>query len=233
MTFEQLGEIVYKPMGKHVRDITGQRFGNLVVQEYVGLRKGKAYWRCMCDCGNITYTMTSNLTSYASISCGCVQRKKAYEICMKRNVTHGYSKKERLYFIWKGMRERCFNSHNKEYKNYGGRGITICDEWNDYLAFRDWSLSHGYDNKLSIDRINNDGNYCPENCRWATREIQCGNTRRNIFLTYNGETHSPKEWAKKLGIPQHVIYERRFLGWPEEKIISEPIPERFIKGRTA
>ena len=220
MTFEQLGNIVYKPMGKHVRDITGQRFGNLFVEKYIGLRKGKAYWLCKCDCGNITYTMTSNLTSYSVISCGCVQRKKAYDICMKRNITHGFSKKERLYFIWKSMKQRCLNPHNKEYKNYGGRGISVCKEWNDYTVFKEWALSNGYNLKLSIDRIDNNGNYCPENCRWTTKAIQNSNKRSNIFLTYNGETYSPMELAKIKNIPIHRIYDRRHDGWTDEKIIT-------------
>ena len=220
MTFDRLGEIAYKPMGKHVKDLTGKRFGRLTVEKYIGIRKRQAIWLCKCECGNDTYTVARQLMSGGTTSCGCAQSQSAYNTCIKRNETHGFSKKEQLYSTWKSMRCRCFNKQDKSYKNYGERGITICEEWKDYSAFREWALSNGYIPGLSIDRIDNNGNYCPENCRWTTVAVQNSNKRNNVFLAYNGETYSPTELAKIKNIPVHRIYDRRHMGWTDEKIIT-------------
>ena len=222
MTFDKLDNIIYKPISKHVKNIEGMRFGKLIVEKYIGIRKRQAIWLCKCDCGNETYTVARQLLSCGTLSCGCIQLQAAHDTCMKRNVTHGFSKKDPLYFIWKNMRYRCFNPNNKSYKNYGGRGITICKEWEDYTIFKKWAVSNGYNPKLSIDRIDNDGDYCPENCRWVTRKIQNNNKRSNVFLSYKGKTYSPKELAKIKNIPVHRIYDRRCAGWTDEKIITYP-----------
>ena len=220
MTFDKLGEVVCKPIGKHVKDLSQKRFGKLVVEKYIGIRKRQAIWLCKCDCGNETYTVARQLMSGGTTSCGCSQLQTAHDICIKRNVTHGCSKTDTLYNIWKSMRGRCFNTNDKSYINYGERGITICKEWEKYPSFKEWALSNGYKPGLSIDRINNDGNYCPENCRWTTREIQNSNKRSNVFLAYNGEVYTPKELARIKNIPVHRIYDRRHDGWTDEQIIT-------------
>ena len=137
--------------------------------------------------------------------------------------THGYAHKEALYETWKNMKRRCYDPTNKRAKFYLEKGVTVCDEWrNDYSAFRNWALKNGYKKGLTIDRINNDGNYCPENCRWATAKIQANNQSRNRLLTYNGETLTMSEWADKLGITYGTINHRVQRGWPMTRIVNTP-----------
>lgn len=128
---------------------------------------------------------------------------------------------ERLYGIWTGIKGRTQNHNNKCYKNYGGRGITVCDEWeNSYEAFRDWALANGYQDDLTIDRIDNDGNYCPENCRWVDRITQNNNRRSNHFITHNGETKTITQWARETGLNSQIISGRLKLGWSIEDALS-------------
>lgn len=160
---------------KLFHDLSGQRFGRLTVVEQAERSKaGEIRWRCRCDCGREIVTQANNLTSGSSKSCGCWKHEKL----ALDHTTHG-GRKTRLYSIWVGMRRRCYEETSVSYKNYGGRGISICDEWrNDFSAFRAWALKNGYDDSLSIDRINNDWNYEPRNCRWATPKEQAANRRK-------------------------------------------------------
>ena len=172
-------------------DITGRRFGRLTVlyqgEDAITPSNGKHIQRymCLCDCGNTKLIRKYHLTRGLILSCGCLHRENLGEYRKK----HGYSHKERLYGVWLNMKERCRNPKNNHYKSYGGRGISVCDEWsNDYLAFRSWSLNHGYAeevrlsgrNNLTIDRIDVNGNYCPENCRWITNKENCLNKRNTL-----------------------------------------------------
>lgn len=145
------------------------------------------------------------------------------------NVTHG-KRGTRLYTVWNNMRERCRNPQNREYVRYGGRGIKVCDEWkNDFRAFYDWAMSSGYDEtaprgKCTLDRIDNDGNYEPTNCRWATAKDQANNTRRTRFIEFNGERHSVTEWARRLGINQSTLSMRiNKYGWSVEKALKTEV----------
>lgn len=130
----------------------------------------------------------------------------------------------RLYHIWANMKARCTNTNNRQFVDYGGRGISICEEWLKYEAFRDWALSNGYNERLSIDRIDNDAGYRPDNCRWATPREQANNTRKVRLIAFNGETHSVCEWARILGIKQSTLNMRlNKYGWSAEQALGKEV----------
>mgnify|MGYP003293053209 CR=1 FL=1 len=160
-------------------DITGKRYGMLTVLSRDGMDKSRrnAMWLCRCDCGKSIRTTTSHLKCGHTTSCGC--RKSEFGKATRFKKTHGLSY-SRLYRILRGMKNRCYNPNDPKYYLYGGRGIKICDEWlDDVKSFYDWAMSHGYDDKLTIDRINCDGDYTPFNCRWATI-LEQNRNRRNV-----------------------------------------------------
>ena len=202
-------------MSKSFReDLTGQRFGRLTVIEFVPNDKPHAYWKCQCDCGNTIKTTTCSLRSGHSASCGCLNREKIIASCR----VHGQWN-TRLYRIWDKMKTRCYNSNSKAYKDYGGRGITVCDEWkNDFKAFYDWSMANGYTDELSIDRIDVNGNYEPSNCRFADRKTQQRNRRDNIKIEYQGEKQCLVDIARLLGIRPDVLYYRYHKGDRGERL---------------
>ena len=200
---------------KHIKDLTGMQFHKLTVLGLEKVESRKTFWRCRCSCGNIIIARGANLVAGNTKSCGCLRHE---ERPSRRK--HGYSHKERLYNIWKHMRTRCNNANTKDYQNYGGRGIRVCDEWNEYLPFREWALSHGYNEHLTIDRIDNDGDYCPENCRWATNTTQVRNRRKTVKLSYNGETRALTEWCEIFGLNIKTCYNRLHnYGWTNPRDI--------------
>ena len=185
-------------------------------------KDGRTIYLCKCDCGK--YFKTSVSSVHKIKSCGCMTK----EYIARGQRTHGESK-TRLYEVWHRMKERCYREKHKSYPEYGGRGITICEEWkNSYVAFRDWALANGYDENAeymvcTLDRIDVNGNYEPSNCRWVSMKVQCNNKRNNHTLTYNGETHTIAEWAEITGI-QHCTLSRRLKkGWSVEKTLSTPL----------
>lgn len=160
---------------KHSGKLEGKRFGKLtVIKRLRSNKKQNVVWLCKCDCGNFTEATTDLLNKGEKLSCGCRNR----EALLERNTTHGLTH-TRLYGIWSGMKARCYNPNRDEYKWYGAKGVTICEEWkNDFQKFYDWSLANGYNDNLTIDRINPYGDYEPANCRWATWSEQNFNKRK-------------------------------------------------------
>lgn len=203
-------------------DLTGQRFGRLLVVKRAENIGKQTAWLCMCDCGNETIVASWNLKTGNTSSCGCLWRCVVPANNKELNTRHGESH-SKLHRTWCNMRYRCYNPNCKSYKNYGGRGITICDEWSSYESFRTWALENGFADGLSIDRIDVNGNYEPSNCRWVSDKVQHNNTRKNHHLTMNGETHTIQEWSEITGIKWTTINARIKAGWTVEKALTREV----------
>ena len=179
-----------------VHDLTGLRFGKLTVLGMDSQQETrKTYWNCICDCGNIKNVRSDGLLSGSVKSCGCL-KKSQDRINLAANHKHKQSG-TRLYQIWQGLKGRCYNPHNARYARYGGRGIKVCAEWeNDFSAFYSWAMEHGYSDALTIERIDNDGNYDPDNCMWATAKQQARNRKSNIEIKIGNATKTLTEWCE-------------------------------------
>lgn len=199
-----------------MNDLTGCRFGKLVVLEVAFHQNGYVYWKCQCDCGNTACVRAANLKSGAVKSCGCLLHKPAY------NRRHNMARTS-LYNKWNGIKNRCCNPNSAAYKNYGGRGIKMCDEWrNAPDRFFDWSKQSGYNDNLSIERIDVNGDYTPENCTWIPKPDQAKNRRSNYSITYNGKTQNLQQWCDELGLDYKLIHNRLSkLKWSFERAITE------------
>lgn len=200
------------PTAKNFVDMTGKVFGQLTVQEYAGKRGKHAYWECTCTCGNTSIVKGSHLREGRTKSCGCQQSAHQKK--------HGMYKTPE-YAVWQAMIQRCINPLNANYPNYGGRCITICEEWrHDFSKFIS-DMGQRPTPHYSIDRIDPNGNYEPSNCRWATTKEQSLNKRSNLMITCGGETKTLDEWAEITGINRYTIRNRIFRsGWtPEQAIV--------------
>lgn len=199
-------------------DLIGKRYGNLVVIEREKNAKGGiAVWKCLCDCGNTTIVRGNNLKSGGVKSCGC-KRVESH------TTTHGMSN-TKIYRIWASMKSRCYCKVSKSYKDYGERGITVCDEWkNSFESFFDWAMKNGYSENLSIERKDLNGNYSPSNCIWIPFNKQQNNRRTCRLFEYDGEVRNLTEWCDHFKLPFKVVHSRIYkLGWSFERAVSEPI----------
>lgn len=202
-------------------DLTGQRYGRLLVIEKTQTHVTKgghriAQWLCKCDCGNKTTVPGASLRSGNTRSCGCLQRETAKNTM----TTHGRSY-DRLHNIWNHMKQRCGNPNDNNYEHYGAEGKTVYKPWaDDFQRFYDWAMDNGYQENLTIDRIDNTKGYYPENCRWATKKQQSNNTRRNRLITLNGEAKTMSQWCEEFGIKNTTVYDRLKRGWDIESALT-------------
>lgn len=205
-------------MARTINDLTGRKFGRLKVIEFLERKKGHTFWKCECSCGNTTITTTNSLIANETRSCGCLMREG-------NNKKHMHSN-TRLYHIWRNMKQRCYYPQSPSYKNYGEKGIAICEKWlNDFESFFEWSMKNGYKEDLTIDRINNDKGYSPRNCRWVTRKQQNYNTSRNRYISFEGETLALGQWAEKQNINKNTLKNRldnKWSPWSIEKALTVP-----------
>lgn len=185
-------------------DLSGQVFGMLTVLHEDTQNQSKVTkWICRCECGNIKSISTKGLRHDNVQSCGCKKFKN------NGLTTRDSAKDLRLYNIWRSMKKRCYLQTDKDFHNYGERGISVCDEWNEnFYSFYLWAKESGYSDNLSIDRIDTNGNYTPDNCRWVTLKTQQRNKRTNILLSHNGETKSLVEWCEDLSVYYPTVKEK-------------------------
>lgn len=198
-------------------DYSGKKIGRLTVVARVGSnRQREAMWLCNCECGNETIIRGSDARTGHIKSCGCWKRENSRKMLTK----HG-QRRTRLYHTWCNMKRRCNNPNDIGYNLYGGRGIKVCEEWSqDFAAFHRWAYENGYTERKTIDRIDPDGDYCPENCRWASQKEQQNNRRNNHTLSHNGETHNIAEWAEMTNIKAGTISGRIKRGWTVERALT-------------
>ncbi len=213
-------------MNTYAPVVIGARYGRLVVTagphvRIVGKsRQRKQHYDCVCDCGTERSVSSAHLKTGWATSCGCKSKENGKAKFFKHGETE-----TRLHHIWCNIKGRCFSPTNEAYYNYGGRGISMCEEWrNNFTAFRDWANANGHADHLSIDRINNDGNYEPSNCRWATRLEQARNKRTNVKVSGFGDTRCISEWAtdQRCIVDMRLLWSRLSRGWSLEKAMTTP-----------
>lgn len=208
-------------MAKKLEIKQGDKFGKWTIIEEISPKvisnKPRRTFRCKCECGNIGDVQLSCLRSGHSTSCGCEQKKRA----SISNTKHGLERHP-LYCTWKNMKKRCDNPNTHEYENYGGRGIGVCEEWSsNFKSFYNWAINNGWLKELTIDRIDVNGNYCPENCRWVDMKTQMNNTTRNKYIEYNGDVYTLSTLSKRLNIPYNIVrYRLSNCKWTVERLIN-------------
>ena len=196
-------------------DLTGQKFGRLTVVRFDHKENGRKYYLCQCDCGNFKIVNNHSLKSGNTKSCGCLHK----EILTQRNKDNRihHPENERLLRIWRAMLHRCYKETDEHYDYYGGRGIKVCDDWHDFETFQKWALVNGYADNLTIDRLDGNKDYCPENCSWATMTVQNNHKSDTKWLTYKGKTQSLSDWCRELGLDYFRTKARlNSLGWSVE-----------------
>lgn len=197
-------------------DLRGQRFGKLVAKRFLSVERGQTVWECVCDCGVVLSVRLGNLQSGNSLSCGCLKRQLS-----RMNATKHGMRYTRVYAIWLQMIQRCTNPKNRNWQNYGGRGITVCGRWRIFEYFYEdmGDPSDGY----TLERKDNNGPYASWNCRWATKREQNLNTRQNVLMTFRDETKPMASWCAQLRMDYYTVRDRRRRGWSDEDALSIPI----------
>lgn len=198
-----------------LHDLTGMQFHYLTVVKASHSKRGDMYWNCICKCGKETVTKGTHLKSGNTKSCGCY-RDELYKI----NAA-GSRRKNKLYRVWQQIRYRCYNPKVAPYKNYGGRGIRVSEEWrNNFDEFYEWAMRNGYKDGLEVDRIDNNGDYGPNNCRLADRKTQLNNTRRNVFIEFDGKKLTIAQWSQITGINRTTLSYRLRKGWDTKRMFG-------------
>lgn len=204
-------------------DIIGDKFGRWTVISFSHVDESNIlFFNCECSCGTKKKVRKGGLKQGASRSCGCLN----LELVRKRAIqkkAKGRVKDERLYNIWQSMKQRCNDENHSEFQRYGMRGIEVNEKWNNsYAEFKSWALNNGYSDELSIDRIDNDGDYTPSNCRWSTPKEQANNRSNSLNISFEGEEMTLAQWSEKLNIPYSCLYGRLNNGWSVERSFSTP-----------
>lgn len=216
------------------KNYIGEKYNRLTVLDEIDGFYGKhkvKFFVCRCDCGKVVRERKSDVLRSVIKSCGCYKR----DITIERSTKHGASqggKQTRLYRVWANMKRRCYDKKHKFFKDYGGREIRVCDEWRkSFSTFRDWALSNGYSDDLTIDRIDVNGNYEPSNCRWVTNAFQQNNKRDNVIIDINGEKHNITEWCRLYDLPEATIKARIYgYGWnPKTAIVTPVVREKRVR----
>ena len=204
-------------MGGKLIDITGNKYGRLTVVKYSHMgNHGNSFWDCICDCGDVKKIGRGNLTSGQTKSCGCLLKEISVKLLTKHNLYGTPS-----YRIWNGMKNRCINKRDKHYKDYGERGITVCDKWLTFEGFYDDMGERPIG--LTLDRKDNDKGYNKENCQWANSEQQQNNKRNNVNITYKNKSQTLSQWSRELGIRRSMLNSRLFVyNWSVEKTFETP-----------
>lgn len=229
-TAEQIAALYEKKDARFKPIEIGERFGYLTVLEFFR-KDGKWRCKCRCDCGTIKVIEKSSLQTGRTRSCGCYNKKRVHETHSKGNFSN-----TRLYNTWVNMKARCYNKHNPQYKNYGGRGIAVCEEWkNGFLSFRSWALQNGWNEdhgkfEITLDRKDVNGNYTPNNCRWASQKEQANNQRRSRRWEYNGKEFTLQEISEQFNINHMALRSRLYeQGLDAKTAIEKPLQKRRSK----
>lgn len=209
-----------------LESLIGRKFGKLTVSGFHGRVKKRTYWECICDCGSKCLAMSSKLKDGLKTHCGCVKR-------VPHNKSHGRSRTP-MHNVWWGMIERCESPYNKNYSNYGGRGIRVCDRWLGKEGFINFLKDMGErpSDKYSIERIDNNGNYEPSNCKWDVLEVQANNKRTSRFISFNGKTQTLAQWSKEKKFPPALLTKRLKRGWTIEKALNTPSYFKVENGKS-
>ena len=210
-----------------MKDLTNQRFGRQIAIKPCGKnRYGNVLWLCKCDCGKEHIVASGKLIQGKSKSCGCYARDLHVKQLERHGITTGG--KPRTFNIWNGMKARCLNPKAVSYKNYGGRGITICEEWLVFENFHEWAMNNGYGDDLEIDRINNDGNYCPENCRWVAKSFNRAHQRKTRYIEICGVKLNLSGWCKEVRMSRGTA--SKLLSESEDDFKNE-VKKRILTGK--